>query len=118
MTLGIVSTLTRLTQQVLKRVKVKKSVHFSNERLYFCYADIAPHNFLITTDNQLCIIDFEHAAFLPGSFISFVFHLPRGSSLHFVKEISNRVQFPELGNLEAMNWVAYHFTMGGSSSLG
>lgn len=107
-----------LTQQALKRVKADKSVDFSYEQLCFCYADIAGHNFMITNGNQLYIIDFGQAAFLPASFMSFVLNTSRGSSTGFVREISNRVQFPEFGNLEAMNRIAYCFAMSNSSKLG
>jgi serine/threonine protein kinase len=103
---------------VLKGVKLDKRVDFSNEELYFCYADIAPHNFLITNGNQLCVIDFGHAAFLPAAFMSFILHSPSGSSFAFVEQISSRMQFLKSGNLDAMNWVAYHFGVRGRSSFG
>jgi Choline/ethanolamine kinase len=103
---------------VLKGVKSDKRVDFSNEELCFCYADIAPHNFLITSGNQMCIIDFEHAAFLPAGFMSFILHSPNGSSFAFVEQISSRVHFPRSGNLNAMNSVAYHFGVRGRSAFG
>jgi Phosphotransferase enzyme family len=100
---------------VLEKVGSEKSVDFSNDKLCLCYADIAPHNFLITDANQLYVIDFEHAAFLPASFMSYIFHVPRSS---FVSKVSSMVPFSKSGNLEALGLVSYHFHIRDSSSYG
>ena len=56
--------------------RFKEKVDFSNEELCFCYSDIWEDNFLITKAGQIYVIDFQDAAFLPMSFMSFVLHKP------------------------------------------
>ncbi|KAL1874941.1 hypothetical protein VTK73DRAFT_10310 [Phialemonium thermophilum] len=49
------------------------TLNFTNERMCFCYTDLHDHNFIYTgaDDDTLIIIDFEHAAFLPVSFMAY-----------------------------------------------
>jgi serine/threonine protein kinase len=81
----------------------------------FCYHDIAPRNFMITNDDDLYLIDFGHAAFLPESFMSYTLHVPNGP---FVGEVAKRLSVQRSSNLEAMNSVRYHFGMRDSSAFG
>lgn len=52
------------------------TVNFQNEPLIFCYSDLNDENFLFETDSndrpRLWLVDFEHASFLPISYLSWV----------------------------------------------
>jgi Choline/ethanolamine kinase len=100
---------------VLEKVKSNKKVEFSHDTISFCYHDIEARNFLITNNNDMYVIDFEHAAFLPESFMSYTLHAPKGP---FVREIASRLTVRPSSNLEAMGLVRYHFAVRDCSSFG
>lgn len=79
----------------------------------FCFSDIQDHNFIFTDSDQgyLYIIDFEHAAFLPISFMAFVLDQ---SPTWLVDAIRERIGLSESEmddntNLDHMGWVRYYF---------
>jgi serine/threonine protein kinase len=93
----ILKILTHFTKQMLKMTK--HQVDFSNEELCLCYSDITEDNFLITKAGQVYVIDFQDAAFLPTTFMSFVLHT---GMKPLAKTISNKVSLPKSANLDAM----------------
>lgn len=82
----------------------------------FCYSDLQMHNFMHTDSGQLYVIDFEHAAFLPISFMSYALF---SSNTGLSYSIANRLP-PKEGisreseNLQRMNGVLAIFTQYGS----
>jgi hypothetical protein len=63
-------------------------------------------NFIFTDAGDLYIIDFEHAAFLPESFMTYAFDQPRV----VCAKIKDRFSLP-LGNLKAMKVAGWYFMM-------
>ena len=93
----------------------KEKVDFSNEKLCLCYSDIWEENFLITKAGQVYVIDFQHAAFLPTSFMNFVFHKP---TKPLIPKISAKVSLPESVNLNAMNRASYILKIASDNMIG
>ncbi len=89
------------------------AINFSQERMCFCYSNIQEHNFIFSEPTQRClyVIDFEHAAFLPVSFMSYALFF---SSPWLAKEVGSRMQSEGISsnseNLQAMAWLQHIFT--------
>ncbi|KAK3942563.1 hypothetical protein QBC46DRAFT_426480 [Diplogelasinospora grovesii] len=90
------------------------TIDFSQERMCFCYSDIEDHNFIFTdaTQGYLYVIDFEHAAFLPVSFMSYALFC---SSSWLPQDVGNRTKLSgaissDSKNLRAMAWLQHIFT--------
>lgn len=88
-------------------------IQFSKERMCFCFSDIQDHNFIFTNSDQgfLYVVDFEHAAFLPISFMAFVLDQ---SPSWLADAIRERIGLPKSEmddntNLVHMGWVRYYF---------
>lgn len=81
------------------------------KNLVFCYTDFNDENFMFTTDAdgrlRLYIIDFEHASFLPESFLAFVAFNPRWMTCG---PIADRIghTLPR-NNLEVMGRIYYMY---------
>lgn len=80
----------------------------------FLLLDIQEHNFILTdsTRGYLYVIDFEHAAFLPISFMSYALFF---SSSWLAKDVGSRMQLrkglsSDGENLQAMAWLQHIFT--------
>jgi serine/threonine protein kinase len=113
---SLIIVLTSFINQVLKIIRFKEGeVDFSKERLRLCYSDITEDNFLITETGQICVIDFEDAALLPTSFMSFVLH---GGSKPLAEAISNKVSLSVSANLSAMGMASYNFKICSNPRLG
>lgn len=94
------------TKQVLKMTAYH--VDFSNEELCMCYSDISEDNFLITNAGQIYVIDFQDAAFLPTSFMTFVL---KAGIKPLAQTISDKVSLPKSINLDAMFRATHLFHM-------
>ncbi|KAK1765105.1 hypothetical protein QBC33DRAFT_545749 [Phialemonium atrogriseum] len=83
------------------------------KELVFCYTDFNDENFMFTTDAdcRLClyIVDFEHASFLPVSFLAYAFFEPN-SRWFLCRWIGDRIgsTLPRV-NLEVMQRISYMF---------
>ena len=104
-----------MKKQVLKLGRVKDQVDFSKEELCLCYSDITGGNFLITKAGQTYVIDFEHAGFLPRSFMSLVLH---GSAKPLGKCISEKLSIAISPNLYAMSRASYFFKISANIRIG
>ncbi len=82
-------------------------------QLVFCYTDFNDENFMVTTDPdgrpRLYIVDFEHASFLPISFLSYAVFEPN-PNWFLCKWIADRFgdSLPE-NNMEVMKRICYMF---------
>jgi hypothetical protein len=84
---------------VLKLGACKDEVNFSNDEICLYYSDIRMDKFLITKAGEIYVIDFEHAALLPTSFMSFALH---GRTKALAQMISDKVTLPKSANRGAM----------------
>src|SRR2546429_2475471 len=91
----------------------KPTINFSQERMCFCYSDIEDHNVIIdSTQESVYIIDFEHTAFLPISFMSYALFFSTSWLAH---DVGRRMQQSDdisrsSENLRAMAWLQHIFT--------
>ena len=72
-------------------------------------------NFFITKDGQIYVIDFQHAAFLPTSFMNFILRKP---TKPLVPKITAMVSLPESVNLSAMNRTSYILKIASDNMIG
>ena len=83
------------------------------KELVFCYTDFNDENFMFTTDSnhrlRLYIVDFEHASFLPLSFLAFAVFEP-SSRWFLCPWIRDSIgsSLPR-DNLEVMERISYMF---------
>ena len=84
----------------------KKRVDFSSDRMMFYYSDIHGGNFILTEDNQLFVIDFEDAGYLPESFMSHALYR-RGNI--FLRDIVAKTAVRKSENQAAMIFASYMF---------
>lgn len=76
------------------------------EEICFCFADLYEGNFIFTATSNLYIVDFQHAAFLPKSFMTYALDQPRP----VCAAIRNKFSLP-YKNLDAMKVAGYYFMM-------
>ncbi|KAL5331280.1 hypothetical protein ACEPPN_000810 [Leptodophora sp. 'Broadleaf-Isolate-01'] len=81
------------------------NINFHNEDLCFCYSDLFEGNFIFTNKGDLYIVDFEHAGFLPASFMTYALDQPRPVCI----AIKNDFAFLPYENLEAMRVAGHNF---------
>ncbi|PSS28280.1 hypothetical protein M430DRAFT_24627 [Amorphotheca resinae ATCC 22711] len=84
------------------------TIDFSKESLCFCYSDLYEGNVMFTDTGTLYIIDFEHAAFLPTSFMTLSLSLDRPIN----EALRNKLSLPQ-ENLNAMQAARYYFQISG-----
>ena len=82
------------------------TVDFSKEKLCFCFGDLYEKNFLFSDNNDLYIIDFEQASFLPVSFMSYALIQPR----MVCAGLKDRLSLPQ-DNLPGMIKAGSYFIM-------
>ena len=63
---------------------------FSKESLCFCFSDLYEGNIIFTDANILYIVDFDHASFLPTSFMTYTLDQPRP----VCEAIKNKLDLP------------------------
>lgn len=87
---------------------------FNDEPLVYCYSDLQDENFLFERDAddrpRLWMVDFEHASFLPISFLAFAVSENRW---YTTLPIKDRLTLPQ-HNIEVMKAIFYTFQMSAS----
>jgi len=90
------------------------TVSFKDEPLVYCYSDLQDENFLFEKDAdsrlRLWMVDFEHASFLPISFLSFAVAVNRWWP---TIPIAARLSLPQR-NVEVMKDISYIFMISAS----
>ncbi|KAB5545921.1 hypothetical protein GE09DRAFT_1132960 [Coniochaeta sp. 2T2.1] len=80
-----------------------------DEPLIYCYSDLNDENFLLCKDGEgrprLCMVDFEHASFLPTSFLAFAIAENRW---HTTQPLQRRLALPQ-HNVAVMKEIYYVF---------
>ena len=77
--------------------------NFAGETLSFYYADINDTNFIITKNNQLYVIDFQEAGFLPKSFMDFVLHATTEFAYQVAQELSPGTPTPQITQMTGVS---------------
>lgn len=93
-------------------------VDFTREKVVFVYSDINSTNFIVTPGGEdLYVVDFGHAGFLPESFMAFAIHsfIPNYAAglARAIKSLINRSVRPESAGVEELP----HFLEGGKALL-
>ncbi|KAH6675107.1 hypothetical protein B0J14DRAFT_29184 [Halenospora varia] len=79
-------------------------IDFREEDICFCFSDLYEGNFIFTDEDDLYILDFHHAGFLPVSFMTYAFDQPRP----VCEAIKGKFVLPQ-ENLPAMRVAGHNF---------